>query len=251
MTQMCDGFSTNFTARSRLGSGSGAARDRHMAGRADGAALDTAWLPAGRRGSAVPTALVLHGGRGLFGDGDAVLPARALVASGLNILLVRGFGAPAIDPDGHLAEGGLEPCVARVAGLIDRLAGLANDDRPSAFGVVGISVGGTVALELAAADVRIRAVASCFAPSYEGARARAAHAPAALILHGRADAAVPVGRAADLEASLRSRGAHVERVEYEDEGHGFTGPAQLDAVRRIGEFLLARLGATDGPLRAA
>lgn len=235
------GVSTNIAVRSRFDFGSGGSQERDMVHGADEAALDTTWLPASRSGA--PTAIVLHGGRGLFGDGDAVLPARSLVASGLNVLLVQGLGGRTIDADGRRRPKDPRRSRGRVDGLLDRFVDRMDDRRAPAFGVVGISYGATVALELGAADIRVRAVVSCFAPLYPHTVAPAANAPPALILHGRADATVPIGQAAELEVRLRASGAAVERIGYDGEGHGFTGPAQLDAVRRIAGFLRLHLAA--------
>ena len=207
MDQSCGGTSTNFALRSRLCLKSLGLRERHMKHATDGAALDAIWLPAHGRGAAAPTAVLLHGRRGLFGDGDALLPARSLVAWGLNVLLVRGLRHPAIDLDGRLPGECLLQSAAQVGGLLDRFAELGAGAPPPALGIVGISACGPAALELAGMDTRVRAAVSCFAPLCLGMSSAAANTPAALILHGQADAAVPVERAAELEALLRKRGS--------------------------------------------
>jgi dienelactone hydrolase len=65
-----------------------------------------------------------------------------------------------------------------------------------------------------------------------------------LILHGTADAAIPVAQAHDLEAALLAAGAPVEAHYYEGAGHNLSGePAVHDnLVATITQFLCARLG---------
>jgi len=64
-----------------------------------------------------------------------------------------------------------------------------------------------------------------------------------LILHGTADAAVPVVQAYDLEAALRAIGVDVEAHYYEGAGHNLAGEpgVEQDMLDRITNFLCARL----------
>lgn len=231
----------DFAIRPRSGFGSASSRERRMAGGVNVGTLETVWLPAPCHAMPAPAVVLLHGGSGLFGDGDPMMPARALVAAGLSILLVRGLDGPSIDLEGQLSYAGPGADTRRVAGLLDEAAARAGLSHAAPFGLVGISTAGAVALELGASDSRVRAVAVCFAPPYADAAAKGANTPPTLLLHGSADATVPVERAAALEALLRTRGSPVERVEYVEEGHGFTGPAQLDAIARIAAFQQAHL----------
>jgi dipeptidyl aminopeptidase/acylaminoacyl peptidase len=59
-----------------------------------------------------------------------------------------------------------------------------------------------------------------------------------MVLHGANDPRVPVGEAEQIVASLRARGAAVEYLRFEDEGHGL---ARLEnrviAYPAIADFL--------------
>ncbi|MDQ1446459.1 MAG: hypothetical protein QOI20_2923 [Acidimicrobiaceae bacterium] len=63
-----------------------------------------------------------------------------------------------------------------------------------------------------------------------------------LVFHGTADEVVPVRQSRKLVRRLRDRGADVEHVEYEGEGHGFRGPAHVgDQLRRTEAWLAAKV----------
>ena len=66
--------------------------------------------------------------------------------------------------------------------------------------------------------------------------------PPALVLHGTADAAIPVAQAHDFEAALRAAGASVEAHYYDGAGHNLAGePAvHADLEDRITQFVCAR-----------
>ncbi len=74
------------------------------------------------------------------------------------------------------------------------------------------------------------------------ARASGFRAPV-LVLHGTADAVIPVGEAQHLEAALRARGADVVARYYEGAGHNLDGEpvAHDDMEDLVVEFLCARL----------
>ena len=102
--------------------------------------------------------------------------------------------------------------------------------------VVGFSLGASLALAAAGEDARIKAVVDVFGPMPAGAD-KAARTPPVLILHGDRDRVVPVENAHRLEALLKKRGVPHEIKIYPDQGHGFHGPAQIDAAGRILAFL--------------
>jgi carboxymethylenebutenolidase len=84
-------------------------------------------------------------------------------------------------------------------------------------------------------------VVDVFGPVPEGAEG-AAHMPPVLILHGARDRLVPVEHAHRLEKLLKARTVPHEVKIYPDQGHGFSGAAQLDAAGRILAFLQRHLG---------
>jgi carboxymethylenebutenolidase len=86
-------------------------------------------------------------------------------------------------------------------------------------------------------EPRIRAIVDYFGPLPEELARERPRLPPTLILHGSADAIVPVSHARALERLLQEQGtAHQIRI-YEGQGHGLTGPAQLDAAARVARFL--------------
>jgi dipeptidyl aminopeptidase/acylaminoacyl peptidase len=63
-----------------------------------------------------------------------------------------------------------------------------------------------------------------------------------MVIHGANDPRVPVSEAEQVVAALRERGAPVEYLRYEDEGHGITRlPNRLDCYPRVAAFLQQRL----------
>ena len=63
-----------------------------------------------------------------------------------------------------------------------------------------------------------------------------------MVIHGANDPRVPVGEAEQVVAALQARGAPVEYLRYEDEGHGITRlPNRLDCYPRVAAFLQEHL----------
>ena len=80
-----------------------------------------------------------------------------------------------------------------------------------------------------------------------GLEESATRLPPTLILHGARDPMVDVSHARNLDALLtRLRVAHETKI-YSDQGHGFAGPAAMDAAMRVSGFLARHLGGTDVP----
>jgi carboxymethylenebutenolidase len=107
---------------------------------------------------------------------------------------------------------------------------------PQRIGLLGFSLGGFLSLALATQDRRITAVAELFGGLPEHFTAEAGKLPPVLILHGDRDDIVPVGKAEQLEALLKQHRVPYEIKIYSNQGHLFTGIAQLDAMRRVAMF---------------
>jgi carboxymethylenebutenolidase len=107
---------------------------------------------------------------------------------------------------------------------------------PHRIGLLGFSLGGFLSLALATQDRRIAAVAELFGGLPEHFMADAGKLPPVLILHGDSDTVVPVGEAERLEAVLKQHRVPYEIKVYSNQGHRFTGIAQLDAMRRVAMF---------------
>jgi dipeptidyl aminopeptidase/acylaminoacyl peptidase len=66
-----------------------------------------------------------------------------------------------------------------------------------------------------------------------------------MVVHGANDPRVPVGEAEQIVAGLRARGAPVNYMRFEDEGHGLIKlENRLVAYPAIAEFLEGVLGGT-------
>jgi carboxymethylenebutenolidase len=111
----------------------------------------------------------------------------------------------------------------------------------SQIGLLGVSLGGYLALAVASRDPRIVAVVSLMGgmPDYFADRTK--RMPATLLLHGDADSMVPVAEAFKTERMLKSLGAKYEMKIYPNQGHRFDAFAQMDALARILKFLQSHL----------
>lgn len=187
---------------------------------------------AGRR----PAVLLLHGADGLTRRAQYQLVSAALSAQGYTVLFPHYFELT----DQRRASYG--EIAAKYPlwreGLGDVIDAALVDPRidPVRLAIVGISLGGALALSIAARDQRIKAVVSCFGFRPQDLDAGRPGAPT-LILHGDADRVVPVKNADAIEATLRARGVVVEKQIYAGEGHGFSQAVQIDAAMRSAAFL--------------
>ena len=85
------------------------------------------------------------------------------------------------------------------------------------------------------------AVAELFGGFPKEIEPNAATLPPVLILHGEADTVVPVSEAHRMESICKRHNIPYEIKIYRGQGHGFTGLAQMDAMRRIVNFLRKNL----------
>ena len=170
--------------------------------------------------------------------------ARDLARQGYLALLVHYF-----DSTGNVAASPFSflRWMATVSAAIDyatRQPGLAG--RP--VGLVGFSLGAYLALAEAAHDRRVGAVVDCFGGLPDIFPSGLSAMAPVLILHGEADAIVPVAEARRLERLLRDNGLPYEIHIYPEQGHNFHGPDAQDAFERAMDFLGRHLAVkgTDG-----
>ncbi|GEL43587.1 hypothetical protein MEX01_41780 [Methylorubrum extorquens] len=188
-------------------------------------------------GASRPALLLLHGADGLtFADGYR-LAARSIAASGYHVAFVhyldrtgdRRVSYARLRQDFPLWAETVREAVARLA------------DQPGTdeqrLGIVGISLGAALAFTTAAAEPRVRAIVDYFGPLPDELARERPRLPPTLILHGSADAIVPISHARALQRLLQEQGTAHEVQIYEGQGHGLTGPAQLDAAARVARFL--------------
>jgi dienelactone hydrolase len=188
-------------------------------------------------GASKPALLLLHGADGLtFAEGYR-LAARTIAASGYHVAFVHYLDRTG---DRGVVYSRLRQDFPLWAETVrDAVAWLADQPGTDAqrLGIVGISLGAALALTTAAAEPRVRAIVDYFGPLPEELVRERPRLPPTLILHGSADAIVPVSHARALERLLQEQGtAHEIRI-YEGQGHGLTGPAQLDAAAHVARFL--------------
>ena len=111
------------------------------------------------------------------------------------------------------------------------------------IGVLGISLGGFLAVALAIEDSRVRAVVelSGGVPLGWEDRVHPGMAPT-LILHGAMDDVVPVSEAHKLQKLLEQRGVIHEMEIFPGQTHWFTGAARWQLLMRCAGFLGQHLG---------
>jgi carboxymethylenebutenolidase len=111
----------------------------------------------------------------------------------------------------------------------------------SRIALLGISLGAYLSTALAAQDERIAAVVDIFGGFPKQLVSSVRRMPPTLIVHGDADPVVPVSEANDLESMLKRVGARWEKLILPGQGHGFRGPAQMQAALAVIAFLRDQL----------
>jgi dienelactone hydrolase len=107
----------------------------------------------------------------------------------------------------------------------------------SRIGVLGFSLGAYLALSVASVDSRVKAVAEFFGGLPKEMRFFMRRLCPTLILHGEADATVPVQEAYDLQELLVKKEIPYEIKIYPGVGHGFDSETWKDAGLRSLQFL--------------
>jgi carboxymethylenebutenolidase len=210
----------------------------------DGRQIAVEWFTAlsgsgegARVGTAKPALLLLHGADGLIYAEGYRLAARTLAASGYHVAFVHYLDRTG---DRRVAYSRLRQDFPLWAETVrDAVAWLADQPGTDAqrLGIVGISLGAALAFTVAATEPRVRAIIDYFGPLPDELARERPRLPPTLILHGSADAIVPVSHARALERLLQEQSVTHEIRIYEGQGHGLTGPAQLDAAARVARFL--------------
>jgi len=107
----------------------------------------------------------------------------------------------------------------------------------SRIGVLGFSLGAYLALSVASVDSRVQAVVEFFGGLPKEMRFFMRRLCPTLILHGEADATVPVQEAYDLQELLVKKEIPYEIKIYPGVGHGFDSETWRDAGIRSLQFL--------------
>jgi carboxymethylenebutenolidase len=120
---------------------------------------------------------------------------------------------------------------------------------PERIGLMGFSLGAYLALSNAAVDPRIQAVVEFFGGLPREMKLFLRRLCPVLILHGDADATVPVAEAYYLQQVLESRKIPYEMKIYPGASHRFTDEVWRDAEQRTVAFFrkyLENIGAREG-----
>jgi carboxymethylenebutenolidase len=122
--------------------------------------------------------------------------------------------------------------------MLNQFIDLLSVEYPShRVGLVGYSLGASVALLAASRGVRVAAIADWYGSLPDEAIPDLRHVPPVLILHGAEDNVIPIVNAQQLESILVNRGLTCSSHIYYGQGHGFSGDSLIDADQRTARFL--------------
>jgi len=196
-----------------------------------------------------PATLLLHGANGFDSQISGYNAyASELAAHGIDTYLVYYYS----DADQESMFGGKDVFVNRYAAWTRLISDLASDvlkgkNSNGKIGLVGFSNGGTLAGGTAARDPRIAAAVVYYGTSPFPMDVPVKRFPPLLILHGDADAIIPVEQGRHLADFAKQLGGSAELVIYPGERHGFGARLQTanstDALNRTVAFLSRELNA--------
>ena len=183
-----------------------------------------------------PTVLALYGsGGGVEGMGE---PASMLAAQGFAVFVLHYF-----DRTGT-TQAHDKPTIVRNfpawgKTVWDAISHLEQHPQVDAkrIGLLGFSLGAYLALSVASVDPRVQAVVEFFGGFPKEMKFFMRRLCPVLMLHGEADATVPVQEAYDLQALLEKKGIPYEMKIYPGTGHGFENDVWRDAGLRSLQFL--------------
>lgn len=183
-----------------------------------------------------PTVLALYGsGGGVSGMGE---PASMLAAQGFAVFVLHYFdrtGTTQVTDKPTIMRN--FPAWGKT--VWDAISHLEQHPQVDAnrMGLLGFSLGAYLALSVASVDPRVQAVVEFFGGFPKEMKLFMRRLCPVLILHGEADATVPVQEAYDLQALLEKKGIAYEVKIYPGAGHGFDNDVWRDAGVRSLKFL--------------
>jgi len=190
-----------------------------------------------------PAVIALHGSGGIQ-EGWASEPASLLAGRGFVVFVLHYFErSSTVWADDKTIRENFEAWMKTITDAITWAAMYAGVDG-SRVGLLGFSLGGYLALSVAAVDQRVSAVVEYFG-GLPGELIEHAHKIApTLILHGEKDTTVPVSEAHKLKQMFEQTGTDFEMKLYPNAGHAFSGMDLLDAGQRTLNFLERKLKRT-------
>jgi carboxymethylenebutenolidase len=187
-----------------------------------------------------PAVIALHGSGGIR-EGWAEQPASLLASRGFAVFVLHYFERTNTGwADEATIRREFETWMKTISDAITWAGNHAGVDR-SRVALLGFSLGGYLALSVAAVDTRVKAVVEYFGGLPEELRDHAHKIAPTLILHGERDYTVPVTEANKLKKMFDETGTEYEIKLYPNAGHGFGGMDLLDAGQRTISFLEKRL----------
>jgi carboxymethylenebutenolidase len=107
---------------------------------------------------------------------------------------------------------------------------------PRKIGLIGLSLGSSVALAAGSQGLPIEAIADWYGSLPDSFFYKLKAMPPLLILHGERDRNIPVSSARQLQKLCELKHLTCESHLYSDQAHGFSGAALLDAQQRTLAF---------------
>jgi dienelactone hydrolase len=188
-----------------------------------------------------PAIVALHGSGGIR-EGWSEQPASLLASQGYAVFLVHYFEATGtMWADERTIRQNFTLWMRTISDAVTYASSQPGVDA-SRLALLGFSLGAYLALSVATADPRIKAVIDYFGGLPEEVNPNGRPLPPVLILHGEADPIVPVTEAHKLEQLFKKNGTPYEMKLYRGAGHGFSGFDLLDAGQRTLAFLRKHLG---------
>jgi dienelactone hydrolase len=181
--------------------------------------------------AAPATIILLHGA-----SGPAVPPYRSeaefFAVHGYYVLLPHYFDVTVSQTP---SDANYQAWVNAVGDLIAAQRSLPGNG-PRKIGVIGLSLGASVALAAGSQGLPIEAIADWYGSLPDSLFYKFKSMPPLLILHGERDQNIPVSSAQQLQKLCEIKQLTCESHLYSDQGHGFSGDALQDARQRTLTF---------------
>jgi dienelactone hydrolase len=193
------------------------------------------YAPAGDQ--AYPAVIALHGSTGME-DSFSERPARLLAGQGYTVFLLHYFDRTGTtdQPTPQEMHSLFPDWMATISDAITHTQELPQV-QTNGIALIGISLGGYLALAMGATDPRVKAVVEFCGGLPQELYASNPKLPPILVLHGEEDRAVPIAEAHRLQELAERTGSICECKLYPGEGHYLSTMTMIDAAQRVPAFL--------------